>query len=65
MQVFYEEEGQFKVASVMAENTGSMQVESPTGKRSKIKSNNVLLQISWKLIFCGSVVASQSLVLRI
>jgi exoribonuclease II len=44
MQVFYEEEGQFKVASVMAENTGSMQVESPSGKRSKIKANNVLLQ---------------------
>ena len=44
MNVFYEEEGQFKVASVMAENPGSMQVESPTGKRSKIKTSNVLLQ---------------------
>ena len=44
MHVFYEEEGQFKVASVMAENPGSMQVESPTGKRSKIKTSNVLLQ---------------------
>ena len=44
MHVFYEEEGQFKVASVMSENPGSMQVESPTGKRSKIKTSNVLLQ---------------------
>jgi exoribonuclease-2 len=44
MNVFYEEEGHFKVASVMSENPGTMQVESPTGKRSKIKSNSVLLQ---------------------
>ena len=44
MNIFYEEEGHFKVASVMAENPGSMQVESPTGKRSKIKTNAVLLQ---------------------
>ena len=43
MNIFYEEEGHFKVASVMSENPGSMQVESPTGKRSKIKSANVLL----------------------
>ena len=44
MNVFYEEEGHFKVAFVMTENPGSMQVESPTGKRSKIKSNSVLLR---------------------
>ena len=44
MHVFYEEEGQFKVASIMSENPGSMQVESFTGKRSKIKTSNVLLQ---------------------
>ena len=44
MNIFYEEEGHFKIASVMAENPGSMQVESPTGKRSKIKSSNVLLK---------------------
>ncbi len=43
MNIFYEEEGHFKVATVMAETPGSMQVESPTGKRSKIKSANVLL----------------------
>ncbi|HNV88146.1 MAG TPA: RNB domain-containing ribonuclease [Methylotenera sp.] len=44
MNVFYEEEGHFKVSFVMTENPGSMQVESPTGKRSKIKSNSVLLR---------------------
>ncbi len=49
MNIFYEEEGQFKVALVMAENPGSMQVESPTGKRSKIKSTNVLLQFEGAL----------------
>ena len=49
MNIFYEEEGHFKVASVMAENPGSMQVESPTGKRSKIKSSNVLLNFDMAL----------------
>jgi exoribonuclease II len=49
MQVFYEEEGHFKVASVMSENPGTMQVESPSGKRSKIKSSNVLLQFEGAL----------------
>jgi exoribonuclease II len=49
MNVFYEEEGHFKVASVMTENPGSMQVESASGKRSKIKSNNVLLQFEGAL----------------
>ena len=44
MQVFYEEEGQFKVAAVMADNAGSLQVESASGKRSKIKTANVLLR---------------------
>ncbi len=33
----------------MSENPGSMQVESPTGKRSKIKSTNVLLQFEGAL----------------
>ncbi len=46
MNVFYEEEGSFKAASVMAENPGSMQVESISGKRSKIKAANVLLKFA-------------------
>ena len=49
MQVFYEEEGQFKVAAVMADNAGSLQVESATGKRSKIKATNVLLRFDTAL----------------
>lgn len=49
MNVFYEEEGSFKVASVMTENPGSMQVESATGKRSKIKTSNVLLKFDGAL----------------
>ena len=49
MNVFYEEEGHFKVGSVMSENPGSLQVESITGKRSKIKSANVLLKFEGAL----------------
>ncbi|NBQ85585.1 MAG: RNB domain-containing ribonuclease, partial [Methylophilaceae bacterium] len=44
MNVFYEEDGGFKVASVMSETGGALQVESAGGKRSKIKANNVLLR---------------------
>lgn len=43
MNVFYEEEGSFKIGNVMTENPGSMQVEALHGKRSKIKTTNVLL----------------------
>ncbi len=49
MNVFYEEEGSFKVASVMSENPGSLQVEAISGKRSKIKSANVLLKFEGSL----------------
>ena len=49
MNVFYEEEGAFKVASVMSENPGSLQVEAISGKRSKIKSANVLLKFEGSL----------------
>jgi exoribonuclease II len=44
MHVFYEEEGQFKVAAVMSESEAALQVESAGGKRSKIKAANVLLR---------------------
>ena len=43
-QVFYEEDGGFKVAAVMADNDTSLQVEAPHGKRSKIKSSAVMLR---------------------
>jgi exoribonuclease-2 len=44
MNVLYEEEGAFKVGSVMADNVSSLQVEAPHGKRSKIKAAAVLLR---------------------
>lgn len=44
MNVFFEEDGAFKVASIMSESPSSLQVESASGKRSKIKSSNVLMR---------------------
>jgi len=44
MNVWYEEEGAFKVGAVLADNTSSLQVEAPHGKRSKVKASNVLFR---------------------
>ena len=44
MNVFYEEEGTFKVGAILADNDTSLQVEAPHGKRSKIKASSVLLR---------------------
>ena len=44
MHVIYEESGAFKVGTILADNDTSLQVEAPHGKRSKIKSNTVLLR---------------------
>ncbi|SEL19794.1 ribonuclease catalytic domain-containing protein [Nitrosovibrio tenuis] len=44
MNVFYEEEGTFKVGAVLADNTTSLQVEAPHGRRAKIKAASVLLR---------------------
>ena len=49
MNVFFEEDGSFKVASIMTETQGSMQIESASGKRSKIKVNNVLMRFEQSL----------------
>lgn len=49
MNVFYEEDSNFKVASVMSENPGSLQIEAPGGKRSKIKTASVLLRFEGAL----------------
>lgn len=46
MNVFYEEDGAFKVGSILTDNTTSLQVESAQGKRSKIKAANVLLRFT-------------------
>ena len=44
MNVFYEEDGGFKVGAVLADNVTSLQVEATHGKRSKIKANAVMLR---------------------
>jgi exoribonuclease-2 len=44
MNVFYEEDGGFKVGAILADNATSLQVEAPHGKRSKIKTASVLLR---------------------
>ncbi|MES2012532.1 MAG: RNB domain-containing ribonuclease [Pseudomonadota bacterium] len=49
MNVFFEEDGSFKVASIMSETQGSLQIESVSGKRSKIKANNVLMRFETPL----------------
>ena len=49
MNVFYEEDGGFKVASIMSEADSSMQVEASSGKRSKIKTANVLMRFEGSL----------------
>ncbi|MGA7984928.1 MAG: RNB domain-containing ribonuclease [Burkholderiales bacterium] len=43
MQLLYEEDGEFKVGSVLAQAPASFQVESPHGRRTKVKTANVLL----------------------
>jgi exoribonuclease-2 len=44
VNVFYEEDGAFKVGAVLADNNTSLQVEATHGKRSKIKANAVVLR---------------------
>jgi exoribonuclease-2 len=44
MNVFFEEDGSFKIASIMSETQGSLQVESVSGKRTKVKASNVLMR---------------------
>lgn len=44
MNVFYEEDGHFKVASIKDEQPASLMIEDARGKRSKIKIANVLLR---------------------
>ncbi|MDD2883734.1 MAG: RNB domain-containing ribonuclease [Dechloromonas sp.] len=44
MNVLFEEDGGFKAGTIMADNDSSLQVEMPTGKRSKIKTATVLLR---------------------
>ncbi|WP_274585051.1 RNB domain-containing ribonuclease [Neisseria leonii] len=44
MNIFYEESGRFKVASVVQKNDATYQVDTPHGKRTKVKANNVFAE---------------------
>jgi exoribonuclease-2 len=44
MFVLFEEDGAFKAGAVLADNDASLQVETSTGKRVKLKSNHVMLR---------------------
>ena len=44
MQLLYEEEGDLKVGAVLAQAPASFQVESPHGRRTKVKASSVLLE---------------------
>jgi len=46
MHVIYEDDGQLKAATVLADQETSLQVEAASGKRSKIKAANVLLRFA-------------------
>jgi exoribonuclease II len=46
VNVLYEDSGSFKVATVLTEGETSVQVEAPHGKRSKIKTKDVLLRFT-------------------
>jgi exoribonuclease-2 len=43
MHVLYEEDGEFKVGAVLARAPASFQVESPHGRRAKVKAANILM----------------------
>jgi exoribonuclease-2 len=44
MNLLYEEDGEFKVGTALAQAPASFQVETPHGRRAKIKAASVLLQ---------------------
>jgi exoribonuclease-2 len=50
MNVFFEEDGSFKIASIMSETQGALQVESVSGKRTKVKASNVLMRFETPLV---------------
>jgi exoribonuclease-2 len=49
MNILFEEDGAFKAGTVLADNTTSLQVETSTGKRVKVKAANVLLRFAQPL----------------
>ena len=57
MQLIFEEDGHFKAGSILSESDATAQIEAATGKRSKIKSSNVLL--SFDAVLQGFMEAAQ------
>ena len=49
MNVFYEEEGSFRIGAILADNGTSLQVEAPHGKRTKVKTSSVLFRFNQPL----------------
>ncbi len=47
MNVFFEEDGGFKVGTVLADNSTSLQVETLHGKRTKVKAAAVLIRFEY------------------
>jgi exoribonuclease-2 len=43
MHVLYEEDGEFKVGAVLVQSPASLQIETPHGRRVKVKANHVLM----------------------
>ena len=46
MNIFYEESGQFKVATIVQKNDSTYQVDTQHGKRTKVKANNVFVEFN-------------------
>jgi len=57
MQLLYEEDGELKVGAVLSSAPASFQVESPHGRRTKIKSGSVLLSFEQP---AGAVLLAQA-----
>src|SRR5690606_25742921 len=46
MHVLYEDDGNFKAATIFSEADATLQVEAASGKRSKIKKSNVVMRFA-------------------
>ena len=44
MNLFFEESGDFKVGAILSQQGEAYQVETPSGKRTKVRARDVLLQ---------------------
>ena len=64
MHLLYEEEGDIKVGTVLAPGAASYQVESPHGRRTKVKASHVLLSFDAPLasaLLAGAKVYAEAL----